>query len=357
MNLRRALLVALVGVALTAGCGDDSGSTAAEPEACAFSPGDSAMATARDVTALTLDGDTLWIGTEDDGLTRLDLTDLASATRFTTSDGVAADAIHSVAVALDGQVWLTHARAVCPETTTGYCGVSRFDGSSWSTITQDTILSDRAYALAQSPSGTLWLGAHDGAMFSQGGSTWDAWFDWQDCNSPGDHCSPLFSFTVQGVAFDAQTNDTWFAIDQQQLGVSPKPGGVARRDADGRTDTWDRDDGLPSNRATSIAVLGGIPWAGSPAGLASLDLSSQTWSTWSDLAINDLAVQNEQLWAATDEGALLLNADGSSESWTTAEGLPSNEVRAVAATDDVVCFGTSAGVGCYRSSTCGWIWP
>ena len=42
MNLRRALLVALVGVALTAGCGDDSGSTAAEPEACAFSPGDSA---------------------------------------------------------------------------------------------------------------------------------------------------------------------------------------------------------------------------------------------------------------------------------------------------------------------------
>ncbi|MEL6180041.1 MAG: hypothetical protein AAFS10_13865, partial [Myxococcota bacterium] len=189
------------------------------------------------------------------------------------------------------------------------------------------------------------------------GADWNAWFDWQDCNNPGDHCEPLFSFTVQDIDVDPQTGDAWFAVNQQQLGVSPKPGGVARRSADGLTDTWDRSDELPSNRATSIVVVNGTVWAGSPIGLARLEPTTQTWVTELELNINAITAQGDQLWVATDEGAQVLRSDGTWDTWTTDQGLPNNSVQALTANDDVVCLGTAAGVGCYRSSTCSWSWP
>jgi len=317
---------------------------------------------ARAVTALAVDpaGAELWIGTEE-GAARVTLAG-GAITRYRAADGgLPCDAVATVAVDDAGNAWFGHGHAVKGTGATVYCGLSRLVPSTgqWTTFTQegDGLIDDRVFTLAVSPRGTVWAGAWLGAMPCTA-SGCGAWFDWHDCATPGAHCKPIWSYHVGDIAFAAD-GTMWLAIDLLVIGIQPKPGGVARRDTESRTDTWDMSDGLPTNQARRIAVDGeGRAWAGSPSGLATLDPGSDAWRTVMEVDALDLAVDGRQaLWVATASGAVERLAGGATRTLTRADGLPSDEVRALAWFGASVCFGTAAGVACLDTADGAWTYP
>ena len=351
--------LALVFITSLVACGDDPAGVQAGQ--CDFEGGEGGASSSVAVRALALSpqGDTLWIGTHV-GVSRASLS-TGGTTAFKAADtGLASDEIASLVALPDGEVWAGHDRATCQGTGQGFCGLSRFDpaSESWSQVHggNSNLIDDRVRALGHAPDGRIWAGTGAGAAFSPDGSDWLAYFDWQDCGNPGSHCEPLFSFTVADITFDA-AGATWLAIEQQAIGVTPKPGGVARRSTNAQTDTWDKDQGLPSGRATSVAIAGGVAWASGPYGAVRLDEGSQTWSLQFEEPVNDMAVLGDQIWLATDDGARFLDARGQWVSVSTAQGLPAARVAALAAVGGTICFGTEAGAACYHTERCAWSTP
>jgi pimeloyl-ACP methyl ester carboxylesterase len=121
----------------------------------AFTPANSGLASFW-VTALAADGDTLWVGTYDSGLSHYDgqVWEI-----YSTEDSVLADD-HVNAIAIDGkgQVWVG----------TDY-GVSFFDGQNWRTYTTaDGLADDRVEAIACDSQGRLWFGTTKGVSVFDG---------------------------------------------------------------------------------------------------------------------------------------------------------------------------------------------
>ncbi len=352
------LLVILSALALVVGCGDEP--SVAAGGVCDFSGGDGSLATPRLVTALALSpgGESLWIG-DQEGVTRVDRGAGAVQSWGAGESGLASDTIAALAVTRAGEVWAAHDRATCAGTPQGFCGLSRLEasGQAWSAVNSanSELIDDRVAAVGQAPDGVIWAGTASGAAFSEDGRSWRAYFDWQDCARPGSQCAPLFSFTVADLAFDG-VGATWLAIEQQALGVSPKPGGVARRSAGGLTDTWDRAQGLPSNRAGRVVIDGeGRAWAAGVYGAAVLDEGEGRFEVEFEEAVLDMVVDGQgRVWLGTERGARVRQGPGAWIAITTAEGLPDDRVEALASEGALVCLGTSGGAACYDTARCAW---
>jgi hypothetical protein len=314
----------------------------------------------RHVTAMAVDAAMahLWIGTLG-GAVDVELGP-GRQTRLTAGGGgLKADEIGAVAVAGDGKVWFGYSDASCPGAS-GYCGASRYDpaAGTWEHFDNGAggLVDDRIFCIAEAPNGTLWLATWMGAAFGQG-SSFGAWFDWHDCLSPGPHCLAIWSYHPADIAFDGE-GAVWLAIDLFQIGIQPKPGGVARRDAAGRTDTWDSTDGLPVDRASRIAAGPAGVWAGSPSGLARFDPAAGAWTVERTEGVSDVAIDGAGvLWAGTDGGALRRSLDGAWTEWTGADGLPAGKVTALLAYGSKICFGTIDGVGCRDADSQEWTYP
>lgn len=121
----------------------------------AFTPANSGLASFW-VTALATDGDTLWVGTYDSGISRYDGRDWEIYS--TENSGLADDHINAIAVDGGGWVWVG----------TDY-GVSLFDGQNWQTYTAaDGLADDRVEAIACDSQGRLWFGTAKGVSVLDG---------------------------------------------------------------------------------------------------------------------------------------------------------------------------------------------
>ena len=310
------------------------------------------------MTALAIDatGDTLWIGTAN-GAIRIDLTTLESARFEAGSSGLASDAVAAVAVGTNGAVYFGYGKASCQ---TGFCGLTRFDpaSESWTTFTEanSNLIDDRVYAIAIAPDGMVWAGTNNGAVYTRTDS-WTPYFDYHDCNHPGTHCEPVWSYTLSDIAFEPD-GTAWFAIEQMIHGTQPKPGGVARRSPEGLTDTWSMADGLPSNRVEDITLIDGIPWASSRDGVVELDDQSGSWEVRGQWDVLDVAAFQSSIWVVTATGAHRYETTtGQWESFEDQDCTLSQPIEVMLAFDRTICFGMEGGVGCYRTDSASWFYP
>ncbi len=343
------------------GCGEDAAGSAnnappSEEASCDFDVPLLGDAPNRAVLKLAVSSDGLRVVFADSaGVTLVGLADGAEQS-WTPQDSALASA-ETAALLIDdtNALWVGHGTAICDGTAQGRCGLSILDAGAqdWRVLcveNQPDLLDDRVLALGQASDGQIWVGTASGATRTSDGQGFLPYFDWQDCLNPGQRCDPLFSFSVADLAFgDA---DVWLAIEQQAIGVSPKPGGVARRLEDGRTDTWDRDQGLPSNRAALVAITAsGQAWAGRLYGAAVLNAEDNTWRLDFEEPIIDMAAHGDDLWVITEAGTV--HRKDPQGQWSAIEGLPGN-ATAVAAGGDMVCVGSDAILACYNTDTCRW---
>lgn len=234
-----------------------------------------------------------------------------------------------------------------------------FGSGPWTNFSvTDGLASDSILAVASTSSGHLWVGTNVGlSILSPGG-------DWLTLTS-GDGLSDNI---VTDIALDpASPRYHWFATNG---------GGSLLDDGDNPLDksvhnwiTFGTSDGLVDQSLSAVAVdAGGRIWFGtdrldssgneSGFGVSVLNTNgtpflkaddawvtySATTSSLSNNVIRDIAVDGQGVvWIATQSG---LNAY-SANTWTafyTSDGLPSNDIRALLVSNNVIWMATNAGV-------------
>ncbi len=117
------------------------------------------------VDAITMEGKYIWAATSG-GVVRWDK-ETGSYSKFTTTDGLADNSVLSVAVDSQRVKWFG---------TSG--GVSRFDGSSWTTYTTANGLANNSVsAIAADSPGIMWFGTSEGISRFDG-SNWNSYSSW-----------------------------------------------------------------------------------------------------------------------------------------------------------------------------------
>lgn len=256
-----------------------------------------------DVQAIAFDRGDVWLATTGGGV-RFEPA-LERFTVFTNTDGLSGNDVSSLAVDRRGDVWFG----------TRGNGLSRLrrDTGAWRTFTRlDGLASERVNAVTIHGD-RLWVGTDDGlSLFIWG-------FD-------PDEGRETFVFSdayrasrgvpvgdVNAIAIDATA--IWVATDH---GVATAPVDSPNlKDPDNWT-VYTRNEGLPSNRVTTVAVSDAGVWSGTVSGAARLD--GARWTPVNGglpaLEIRDLSFIDSVLWAATTSEAARL--DGAM--WTSVGG-------------------------------------
>jgi ligand-binding sensor domain-containing protein len=160
-------------------------------------------------------------------------------TTYTTGDGLADNYVTTITSDSAGNTWFG---------TDGY-GVSKYDGSNWTTYTSaDGLAEDLITAIASDPAGNIWLGTDKGVSKFDGTS----WTTYTTANG-------LVSDWIKAIASDPSGN-IWLGTDK----------GVSKFDGTSWT-TYTEADGLVYDRVTLITSdANGNLWFGTPLGLSEL---------------------------------------------------------------------------------------
>jgi ligand-binding sensor domain-containing protein len=315
------------------------------------------------ITAMAVLGNYVWFGTYEDGLARFDKIDSVFST-FGRAEGLVCDNVTSLAYS-DSSLWIGTKR-----------GISRFSlpKKQWETYTKAQGLTTNYVTCVLVDDDKVWAGTSKGlGRFKQG--------RWK------------FFSRKNGLPDDFVLSIT---TDEHFVWVGTR-GGLGRYDKE--ADEWQKFDNpftsldgkLKDNWITAIAVEdtrlapfskgeGNRLWIGTRYGLGRLDSSanatgfsdsSLTYYHASDgLAgdyINTIFVDEGAIWVGTRGGLSryqndnplapfsplikgargLSKEDGRWHNFTTKDGLPNNNVRAIAVTKNSVWVGTPTGLGQY----------
>jgi len=232
----------------------------------------------------------LWFGSRDFGVSRFDG---KQRTNYTPQDGLAGVNVKSIAIAPDGSLWFAcNSSSVSHEPGSRERGVSRFNGKTWSTITEeDGLANDFASSIVVAPDGALWFATSNGASRFDGES-WRT-YTIQD---------GLVSNSIKSIAA-APDGTLWFGTNN----------GVSRFDGETWT-TYTILEGLANNSVTSIAVADDdVLWFGTSHGVSRFD--GETWATYTSTnsglitdAVAVLAVDDQnRVWMGTRKGLNVLD--------------------------------------------------
>ena len=152
----------------------------------------------RSVNAIAIDQEgNKWFGTSykgvsklDDGGTPHDKSDDTWTPYTTSNSGLASNIVSAIAIDQEGNIWFGH----------GF-GVSKFDGTTWTTYDKSSGLADNAInAIAADHSGNVWVGTVRGGVSKFDGESWTTY---------NNSNSGLASNYVQSIAIDS-ANVKWF---------------------------------------------------------------------------------------------------------------------------------------------------
>ena len=198
------------------------------------------------ITALCATGDALWIGTEDQGLWRLDLSaDPAKPDawkQFIGKDGPNTEHVYAIAVDAAGRVWVG----------TTNQGVAVYNGVAWRTFgVLDGCAGERVFAIAadaEKKRGRVWIGTDHGLV------CWSPSVPAATAGKPGGTGGLLAPSEVEGSA----------SVSSQPLRTGGQATSATPPDlCPGTWRTFTRADGLPSDQIYALAVAKrGRVWVG-----------------------------------------------------------------------------------------------
>jgi hypothetical protein len=228
----------------------------------------------------------------------------------------------------DGRVWVGH----CCSGTSGP-GRPRVDRWDPAADVWDAPDAHNIVALAEAPSGRVYAA---GVEFENGVYVFDGpTAALLDSLTPSNTGGGLTEATLRGIAFDA-SGRAWIAT--ADFGVDRWDG---KGTADHADDVWTAFAGLgfPSLQTTSIATTA-VPdtWVGTRGGVVrivnnAVDLgrTSQVNGKLGNVPINDLAVDADTaVWIATSVGLGRVAPSGTTEIFTSADGVADDDVQALA---------------------------
>lgn len=227
--------------------------------------------------------------------------------------------VRGIAVDADGAIWFATAGG----------GARRGSDGTWVSFPATTpgIPVNDVRAVAVAPDESVWFGTPAGCAVRGPTGLWERF-------GLG---TGLSSDDVRALAVGSD-GTAWVAT---ALGLSERRAGLWR--------TWRATDGLGSDDVRAVALaFDDKVWVATVSGLVRWDGAAWTPAplpqALTGAAIRALATdESGDLWCATSAGVGLLNAAGGWSHWSTASGLPSNDVRAVALAEGRVWVGTSAG--------------
>jgi ligand-binding sensor domain-containing protein len=294
----------------------------------------------------------IWFGTWDSGVSEFDG---ETWTTYTTADGLASNYVDAIANDQVGNVWFsTGLDKSTPPGTIG--GVSKFGDSHFTTYTLPEGLVDNwITAIASDASGNTWFGTFEGAVSKFDGTTWttytsanglpsinsstiasdpagNVWFgtDGGVIKYNGDSWTTftLAANSITAIASDPKGN-IWVGIELGCGRYYCDYGGVSK--FEGATWTnYTTADGLADNHVTAIASdKSGNIWVGTNAGVSEFD--GTAWTSFFGEIVTAIASDPAgNVWFGTD-GSGVSKFDGLSwTTYTTANGLASNNISSIA---------------------------
>ncbi len=279
--------------------------------------------------AISIDG-AIWVGTASAGVSRYDGTEWQT---FTVADGLPADDVHDLAVGADGTVWVA----------TGG-GIGRYDGRRWFSYSRGSTLlqlpSNDVTSLATASDGVTIFAGTSAGVVQFNGRSWDS-------------LSQIGSQAVNTVQDVAVTPDgrLWAATQ----------GGLTMYDGSG-WQLFSLPDGLPSSDIRRVAAnADGSVWLGYGAqgiGLTRFELSSSVPVITAVSTTTD-GLPNDQIFAILPSGSDLWLGSGSGLLWRSGGGwqtlsppndLPSPQIANLVFADGQPWLGSAAGVSRFNGS-------
>ena len=280
-----------------------------------------------DVRAIVADGaGRVWFGTNGG----VGVFDGSRWTSYTTSDGLASNDVRGVFQDHTGRLWFA----------TSF-GASRFDGATWISYHQsDGLASNQLSCGLEDHAGNLWFGTQGGGVSRFDGTAWTTYTTVSTAGGLGDDWIECLLETGDGA-----------------LWIGTRYGGLSRFDGT----TWTRITtaaGLTLSDVTGLrADRFGRLWVAGVGGLARFDGRAwRAYTTADGLAGNLVATLaldgSGNVWAATDNG--VSRYDG--ESWTsfTAAGLGTYGAQAVLEDRGGSLWAGTAGGGVARFDRAAW---
>ena len=278
---------------------------------------------------------TPWVGTLSEGVSHYDGERWVA---YTSADGLADDAVTSIATTPDG--------TLCFGTENG---ISCFDGGAWNTYTTDGPADNAIPKVAVAPDGVVWVGTGTMGRFASGRgvSRFDGtWTSYTTKDGLAHDIVNTIAVGPDGVVWAG-------AGDPSEAGF-----GVSRFDGQTWT-TYTQEDGLVSDGVTSIAVApDGTVWIGTYEGLSHFD-GKATWTTYLEgKTIGSAAVMPDgtlwfgaSYWVGSDQRYSVYRFDPASsstdtEAWNTYR--VENPVTSVALGPDGALWLGSYGGGVLR---------
>lgn len=236
---------------------------------------------------------------------------------------------HALMVDRNGCLW---AGTVTDYEYSGIEGAVRFDSVSWKTwaSTEKGYSALRStYTFLQSSSGTIWAGTENGAMSFDGTS----WHHYTEADG-------LYKGAVLFIIEDRERS-IWALSVPSRVRSSDYSGGLSRFDGE----LWTRVEGLPDTAVTCMLLdRQGKIWIGAQSGVSRLENGQwKTWRTGYELGrgyVSFLGVDKDNvIWVGMrpeknkqkiETGGGISRFDGRNwQTWTTADGFPSNTVTCI----------------------------
>ncbi len=340
------------------------------PSPAVIHPGFTSFTNAQKINALAQRDGFIWAAS-DGGLLVWSESDLSQVAQFSSEHGLGENRTSSLAVGLDGAIWVGTASA----------GVSRYDGVAWQTFTEaDGLPANAIRDLAVSADGMVWaatsggIGRYDGRR----------WFSYNRSRTllqlPSNNVTSLalaadgltlYAGTTEGVVrFNGRSWDSLAQIGSQAVNtvqhVAITPDGRVWAATQAGLSVYDGSgwqlfttaDGLASEDVRSVAAnADGSVWLGygeQGLGLTQVELSGGlpliTAVSPPNEQIFAILPSGSDLWLGSSTGVLRRAASGEWQTITPPSDIPSNSIVSLVVADGQPWLGGSEGVSRFDGS-------